>query len=320
MVEYRSFRNGDPPHLVRLWHACNLGRGAAKGFTPDTLELTNFSQGYFDRQGLILACDGGEVVGMVHGGFGSDESGDRLSFNVGIVAAIMVRPDYRRKGIGRELISRAEDYLRNRGADAIQAGQSRGRDPFYLGLYGGARPSGFLVTDTNADPFLRAVNYEPTQRIGAYQRNIQDSTDPVHFRLIAIRRATTINISDQPLEPTWWWYTRLGRLDSLRFFLHPKKGGPPIAAVTVIGLDAYVASWNARCIGLVDVYVREGERGKGYGRALLIEVVRHMRQEMISIAEVHAPETNEHATKAIKGAGFERVDTGVIYQKTDTAG
>lgn len=256
---------------------------------------------------------------MVHAGFGCDESGSRLSRDIGVIAAVMVRPDRRRRGVGRELMRRAENYLRTHGAVELQAGQSRGRDPFYFGLYGGARPSGFLLTDPDAEPFLQALDYEPVQRVGVYQRNIQETTDPVHFRLIAIRRATTLNICDQPSDPTWWWYTRLGRIDSLRFQLWPKKGGPPIAGVTVVGLDAYVASWNARCIGIVDMFVRESERGKGYGRALLIEVVRHMRQELIAVAETHVPETNEHAVKAVTGAGFQRIDTGVVYRRPTSA-
>ncbi|MBX3436098.1 MAG: GNAT family N-acetyltransferase [Planctomycetaceae bacterium] len=315
VIEYRSFRNEDPPQLVRLWHDCNLGRGAAKGFTPDAFELVNFSQPYFDPHGLILAWDADDLVGMVHAGFGCSEDGSRLAYDAGVIAAVMVRPDRRRQGIGRALVAQAEEYLRRSGSQGLQAGESRGRDPFYFGLYGGARPSGFLLTDSAADPFFKAVDYEPAQRIGVYQRNIQESTDPVHFRLIAIRRTTALSISDQPAEPSWWWYTRLGRVDSIRFQLHPKKGGPPFAAVSVIGLDAYVASWHARCIGIVDVYVREGERGKGYGRTLLVEVARHMRQELISLAEVHSPDANEYAVKAILGAGFERIDTGIVYRK-----
>jgi GNAT superfamily N-acetyltransferase len=315
VVEYRSFRNGDPPHLLRLWHACNLGRGAAQGFTADALELVNFAQSYFDPQGLIVARDGDELVGMVHAGFGCDESGSRLACDVGIICAVMVRPDHRRRGIGRELLRRGEDYLRGKGAQELQAGQSSDLDPFYFGLYGGARPSGCLLTDEQADPFLKAADYVPAFTIGIYQREIQKSVDPVHFRLLAIRRATEIIISDQPAQPTWWWFTRLGRIDSLRIQLVPKKGGDPIAGVSVVGLDAYVSRWNARGIGLVDVYVRDGDRGKGYGRTLLVEVIRHMRQELISIAEIHAPDTNEHAIRAIMGAGFQRIDTGIVYRK-----
>lgn len=315
MVDYRPFGNTDPPHLVRLWHDCGLGRGAAEGFKPDALELVNFSQPYFDPEGVILACEDGLPVGFVHAGFGTDEGESRLMTDVGVICVAMVHPDYRRRGIGTELVLRAEEYLTRRGAKQLQAGQSKRRDPFYFGLYGGARPTGFLESDPAAAPFFHAVGYRPGPTIGVYQRNLTTGTDPIHFKLMAIRRSTQLVVADQPTSPSWWWFCHTGRLDSLRFRLAPKKGGAPIAGVSVIGLDAYITKWNARSIGLVDVFVRDQDRGKGYGRALLIEVARHMRQELITLAEIHAPDANDVAVAAIKGAGFERVDTGVVYLK-----
>lgn len=315
MVEYRSFRNTDPPHLVRLWQHSALGRGAAQGFKPDLLEQVNFSQPYFDPQGLILAWEGDQFVGFVHAAFGCDETESRVSTDVGVICVVMVRPDHRRQGIGRTLIEHAELYLRQRGASEIRAGQARRTDPFYFGLYGGARPSGFLETDTASAPFLQALGYQPCERHGVFQRDIQRGSDPMHFKLLSIRRATELSIADQPQQPTWWWYTHVGRVDSLRFRLTPRRGGQPIAAVSVIGLDAYIPTWQARAIGLVSVFVRDESRGQGYGRALLIEVCRHMRQELVTLAEIHAPEANEMAIKAIQGAGFERIDTGVVYRK-----
>ncbi len=315
MVEYRSFRNSDPPQIVRLWHECELGRGAAKGFTPDLLEQVNFCQPYFDPHGLILAHEDNQLLGLVHAGFAIDEVEGRVQAETGVVTAIMVRPDRRRQGIGRGLLAKAEEYLAGRGTREFRAGQVRGTDPFYFGLYGGARPSGFLETDRCASPFLAAQGYEPIERHGVYQRNLQRGSDPMHFKLLAIRRATELVIADQPEKPSWWWYTHLGRTDSLRFRLTPKSGGPSLASLSVVGLDAYIEPWHARAIGVVDVRVRDEDRGKGYGRALLIEVCRHMRQELIALAEMHAPDTNDVAVKAIQGAGFERIDTGIVYRK-----
>lgn len=315
MVEYRRFRNTDPPHLLRLWDDCGLGRGAAEGFRTDAFELVNFSQPYFDPEGLVLAWEDDQPVGFVHAGFGTDETESRLATEYGVICLVMVHPKFRRRGIGRGLIEQAEQYLHRRGAREIQAGQSRRRDPFYFGLYGGARCSGFLQSDQAAAPFLQAVGYEPAERIGIYQRNLTMGTDPIHFKLMAIRRATQLVIADQPTEPSWWWFCHTGRLDSLRFRLAPRKGGPPIAGVSVVGLDAYISKWNARAIGLVDVYVRDQDRGKGYGRALLVEVARHMRQELIALGEIHTPDENDVAIAAIQGAGFERIDTGVVYRR-----
>lgn len=315
VVEYRRFRNTDPPHLVKLWHASGLGRGAAEGFKPDAFELVNFSQPYFDPAGLIIAWEGETPIGFVHAGFGSNDAESVLDRSRGVICVVMVRPDFRRKGVGRALIQQAESYLLERGASEIQAGQSKRRDPFYFGLYGGARSSGFLESDVNAAPFLTAIGYEPVQKIGVFQRNLTMGHDPVHFKLMAIRRSTQLVIADQPTEPGWWWFCHTGRLDSLRFRLAPKNGGVPLAGVSVVGLDAYIAKWNARAIGLVDVHVEPENRGQGYGRALLVEVARHMRQELITLAEIHSPEGNEEAISAIEGAGFERMDTGVVYQK-----
>ena len=58
MVDFRPFHNTDPPHLLKLWHAANLGPSAAEGFPCDVLELAVYSRPYFDRKGLILAVDG----------------------------------------------------------------------------------------------------------------------------------------------------------------------------------------------------------------------------------------------------------------------
>ena len=146
-ITYRSFRNTDPPRILRLWNRCELGRGAARPLTSDAFEVANYAQPYFDPQGLIVAEQDGEVVGFVHAGFGFSADMQRLDLSVGVICVVMVQPDLRRQGIGRELVHCAEEYLRQRGVKEIVAGQSKGRDPFYFTLYGGSRPCGFLESD-----------------------------------------------------------------------------------------------------------------------------------------------------------------------------
>ena len=66
----------------------------------------------------------------------------------------------------------------------------------------------------------------------------------------------------------------------------------------------------------MDVHVEEERRGQGYGQTLLVEVLKRLRQELITVAEIHAPESNEVANGVIRATGFERVDTGVVYRKS----
>ena len=116
MIEYRTFCNSDPARIVALWNGCPLGRGAATGVSVDAFETLNFAQPYFDRHGLIVACDNGEIIGFLHAGFGANEDESALSYDAGVICAVLVHPSHRRQGIGRELLTRGEAYLREKGA------------------------------------------------------------------------------------------------------------------------------------------------------------------------------------------------------------
>jgi len=313
-VRYRSFRNSDPPQILRLWNQCELGRGAVRVQSTELFETINYAQPYFDPAGLIVAELHREIIGCVHAGFGFKADRSAVERNVGVICAVLVRPDQRRRGIGRELVSHANAYLRERSAQRIVAGEARNCDPFYYGMYGGSRPSGFLDSDPLAALFFEGIGFIRGQTIGVYQRDLTVKRDPTNMKLMGLRRSTELVVAEGPLEPTYWWYTHLGRMESLRFRLVEKKTQQPLAAVTAIGLDQYLSVWNERAIGLVDMFVSEDHRGQGYGQTLLIETVRRVRQEMISRAELHVPDAHNFLTRAAQGAGFERIETGTTFE------
>ena len=317
VIEYRRFHNSDPPRLVALWHACRLGRGAAGGFSSDAFELLNFAQRYFDRDGLILAVnsESREVVGMVHAGFGPNETGSDIETGIGVICVVLVRPDWRRQGLGRELVRRAEQYLRSRGATLLLAGPAAPFDPFYVGMYGGSQPAGFLLSDPDAAPFFETLGYKPAERFAVLQRDLASGRDPMNFRLVNVRRKTQLAVATESPERSWWWMTRHGRLDSLRFVLVSKGGGQPLAGVTVVGLDLYLPKWQERVIGLLDLTVSDENRRKGYAQTLLAEVAKRLRDELVNRLEARVSESNAVALRTFESAGFSRVDTGVVFRK-----
>ncbi len=317
MLSYRTFQNADPPRILRLWVESGLGRGAIRGQSTEPFEISNYAQPYFDPHGLILACDGERVVGMAHGGFGTQADQSGIDRSTGVLCAVLVHPEYRRQGVGRELVRRTEAYLAAGGSRTLVAGPSYMNDPFYFGLYGGSRPSGFFESDPLAGPFLQAVGYDAVERHGIFIRDMSSGKDPTSGKLVINRRQTVLEVSEKPQRPTWWWFTRFGRLDCLQYQLKFKKSLETIAVLTAIGLDQYIPVWNQRAIGLVDLVVTPKYRGQGFGMTLLVETIRHLRQDLVGCAEVHSPETNESAMRAVLGAGFERVDTGIVYRRRD---
>ena len=315
MIEYRHFLNGDPPQLVRLWHAAELGRGAAVAFTTDAFEYLVFCQPYFDHHGLIVACENNQIIGAIHVGFGCVPDESALSHEIAVICLVMVHPEYRRQGIGRELVARAEQFARASGATTLQAGGSRHLDPFYHGLYGGAQISGFLESDAAAKPFFESLGFQVHQQFRVYHRDLTQMADPFHLRLVNIRRKNEILAADEPDHPSWWWFTRLGRLDLLQFRLTPKAGGDPVVEVTVVGLDWYMPRWNVRSVGLVDLYVPEASRRMGYGQALLIDLCKRLVKENIVLAEAHVDVDNDATIPLLDSLGFTLIDKGNTFRR-----
>lgn len=315
MIEYRSFRNFDPPGIWKLWSEGQMGRGAALPRSIDAFEDLNYGQPYFDPQGLLLAVHDHQIVGLVHAGFATTEDRTQLDRRTGVVCAVLTHPNYRRQGIGTELVHRAESYLYGQSVERILAGPARGLDPFYFGLYGGCRPSGFLLSDPAGPPFFENLNYAEYETHGLYQRDLMIPRDPTSMRSVQIRRQTELVTLDTSESPNWWWYTHLGRTDSIRYCLNMKRTGESIASVNVTPLDHYEDAWKNRSIGIVDMRVNPAFRGQGYGQTLLIEVVKSLRQDRFHRADIHAPDSNPMAIRVLQSAGFQRIDTGVVYVK-----
>lgn len=314
MTEFRAFHNTDPPHLLRLWHAAGLGRGAAECLGIDAFEVLIFSQPYFDPNGLIVAVEDDEVVGFALAGFGPNDELSGLDYAHGVICAVIVHPNHRRKGIGRELVLQLENYLKSKGARHIIAGPYGMYSPYLVGLYGGTRPSGFLLSDPLAAPFFENIGYDTIKSTRIYQRDLLGPKPPIKFHLVNLRRKMQLSISDDHQAPNWWWLTRLGRLETLHFELSPKTGEGPVASATVIGLDLYIPKWEERVIGLTDVYVTEDERSKGYGQSLLLEIARRLQDELITKLEWHVEESNTVASHVALAVGYYQIDTGIVYQ------
>lgn len=319
LIRFRTFRNSDPSQLLELFRQARPGRAFAYPDSSHALEKSVFSLPYFDPAGLIIAELDGKIQGFIHAGFGFSDDQQSLDYRQGVLCCVLVHPDLQQKGVGKELVLRAEEYLHQNGATTIQGGQSRFKDPFYFGIYGGARPSGFMESDRSADPFFKALGYVPIQRIPVFQRDLTERKDPMNFRLMALRRQTELVVTDQPDHPTWWWFCHFGNIESMRFQLIDKKTRGMVAYVTVIGLDNYIQSWNERAIGLVDVWVDAAYRGQGFGQTLIVEAIRRLRTEMITRAEIHIPEDFQDAVGAILASGFTQVDTGIVYARPPAA-
>lgn len=315
MLRTRRFRNTDPPLLADVWNETAVGRGAYPMRGAPPLERYVFSKPYFDPAGLIVGEVDGRIVGFAHAGFGPNDDETALDRTKGVVNAIAVRPGFRRRGVGTELLHKAEFYLSTHGCRLAHAGPARSMNPFYFGLYGGSDAPGFLLSDGAAGPFLENAGYTGVQTTLVFQRRLDKPLKSTDSRFLAIRRRYDANLVPRASIGTWWSECVLGLIEPVEFRLEDKLSGTVVARALAWEMDGYSLRWNLPAVGLLELLVRAELRRQGLAKYLLTQVVRSLQEQYFGILEVQTPEQNQAAVALFRQLDFEQVDVGRAYRR-----
>jgi len=318
VIQLRIFRNTDPPALLDIWNESFTGRGAYPLRSAALLEHCLFSKPYFDHAGLILAEDEGKAVGFVHAGFGPNSAETGLSFDTGIICTLAVRPTFRRRKIGSQLLQEAEAYLRHLGAARIVAGGMRPLNPFYFGLYGGADSPGFLASDALAQPFFEHHGFQPVATTLVFERKLEGYQPVIDPRFVALRRRYDVQLIPQPEIQSWWQECVLGNFEPVEFRLQDKLSGITAARALVWEMSGGRQPGHGAA-GILTVQVRPDVQRQGLAKFLLNQMIRYIQEQFFRTSEVHIPEQNEPMIELFKSLGFERVDLGRSYHNPSEA-
>ncbi|MCE9529858.1 MAG: GNAT family N-acetyltransferase [Planctomycetes bacterium] len=286
MIEYRSFRNIDPPHLVTVWNEALPNRGAFTLRNATPFDQWVYSKPYFDPDGLIIACQDGIPVGFCHAGFGPNEEQSALDHSLGVISMIATRIALRRQHVGSELLLRGEDYLRLRGAKELYAGGMKPINPFYFGLYGGSNSPGFLESDPAMRPFFEARGYQTARRCLVFHRKLDHPLNVVDTRFTSLRKRFEVQVLPRSRVGTWWQECMIGQLEQFEFRLDEKATGQVAARALYWEMEGYGWRWNTPSIGIMDIQVRNDLRRQGVGKYLLVQLLRYLQEQYFGIAEV----------------------------------
>ena len=317
-MQYRPFRNTDPPVLTDVWNeATAASRGAYPLRSAAAWDRWVLSKPYFDPAGLIVAtdeADGGKAVGFALSGFGpTDDRGGQD--RGGVVCAVVVRPGHRRRGIGKELLRRSEEYLAARGADVIVIGSQRPYNPFLFGLYGGANSPGVLASEPTADAFLRAAGYEPAEAHVVFQRSLERSVDAADGRFVGLRRRYDIQMVRPTVSGSWWEECQWGTLEPTEFRVVDRLSGTPAGRLVTWDLEGFSGKWQRPAVGLFDVEIRAHLRRQGLAKFLLASVLRQLQEQFYAVAELQVWADDPAGAGICRALGFEAADTGYRYRK-----
>jgi ribosomal protein S18 acetylase RimI-like enzyme len=314
LIEYRPFRNTDPPQLAEIWRLQGAQRGLMQPMSMAVLERFVFAKPYFDRHGLIVAVEGSKAVGFAHAGFGPSDDQSTLSTERGVTCLVMLRPEADRAVAG-ELLARAEEYLRAQGARHLGGGGSFPLSPFYHALYGGSEPSGILESDAAMLAIFREAGYRELRRSIVLRRDLSQFRPDVDRQQMQIRRHNTFEIVPDPPTNTWWEACMFEPLDRTLCYLLPRDGGQPAARVYFWDMETMTGAWGVRAAGVAGLEVPAARQRQGLARFLLGEAFRHLHAQGVSLAEVHVPLENAAGLAVFASLGFEEADQAVHFEK-----
>jgi ribosomal protein S18 acetylase RimI-like enzyme len=314
VIEFRCFRNDDPPRLADAWRWADLGPAAMQPMTSLLLETAVFSKPYFDREGLVVAVEDGRAVGFAHAGFGPNAERSALDTTVGTTFLVVVVPHAEEARIGAELLARCEDYLRRRGATTLFGGGSPAMRSFYLGLYGGADLPGILDASSAMQGCFRRAGYVDGERVAVLRRSLTGYRPPVNRLQLAIRRSTTMRVIDEPARRNWWEAATTNGIALRRYELRA-AGEDLLGTATFWDVQPLASAWGTSVAGLLHTGIEGPRRRQGLAHYMVAESLHDLAQEGAALAETHVAEGNEAALGLFTKLGFETTARGTVFRK-----
>lgn len=317
MIEYRCFRNEDPPRLADAWRAASLGPSAMQPMTTSILEAGVLSKPYFDRNGLIVAVDAGRVVGFAHAGFGPTADRAAIDTSSGSTLLVVVVPHAEEKEIGDELLRRSEAYLRECGATRLIGGGNGHFRGFYLGLYGGSDLPGILDSSPAMQQVFLRAGYRNCERITVLRRSLDGFRVPVNRLHMAIRRTTVMHVVDEPERRSWWEAATTTGVALRRYELR-NKTGELLGSSTFWDMQPLSQAWGVVAAGLLHVDIEGPRRRQGLAQYLVAEAMHDLAEEGVAMVEAHTTDANVPAASLLHKLGFSQAEQGTIFEKPTT--
>ncbi len=314
MTEYRCFRNDDPPRIADVWRAADLGPSAMQPMTSTLLEACVFSKPYFEREGLIVALDGERMVGFAHAGFAANADRSGIDTSIGTTMLVVTVPNDAEAATAAGLLARTEDYLRRRGAAALRGGGSAAVGGFYLGLYGGAGLPGILDSSAGMQDVFRRAGYAEAERVAVLRRPLAGFRPPVNRLQMAIRRATTLRVIDEPARRSWWEAATTTGIALRRYELR-NAAEELLGSGTFWDMQPIASAWGVTAAGLLHVDIEGARRRQGLASYLVAEALHDLAQEGVTLVEAQVVETNAPALNLFDKLGFTIADRGTLFSR-----
>ena len=282
MIEIREFSKEDVKGVVELWNKVFKHAYKSSVFTVEQFEKMTWENRHFDPESSFVSIrDRGGIIGFVISLAAREYENDSYWHTVipGWIGAIAVHPDFRRSGIGKDLLHKAVTCHGKRGRELVFVGGGEGIHYLLPGIdtrwedaISFFQSQGFSFVRRSCHINIDLTAFEPPSRLAKRRKDLQEQG-------IEIRPS-----SHEERESYQRFLKEIGAAGQeqkmKRWISSPEK---TIIAVLnssrIIGEVVHLGVNKQRGTAWYhDIYTLPEFRGKGIGTALLIEAMQECRK------------------------------------------
>jgi len=314
LIQIRPFLNSDPPALVAIWNAQPAAKRLARKMNVPTFEHFVLAKPYFDREGVLIAVHDGRAIGVVHAGFGPNESHIAVDTSTGVICLLNILPDYDTAELRAQLLQAAEAYLSSRGVSQIIGGPVSPFTSFYHGLSSIGESAGVLDEDQPTQEAFRAAGYGESMRNIVLQRDLTAFRPAFDRKQRAIQHNFDVVVDLDADLSDWWELCRYGPLPRCAFDAIERVSREKVAR-TIWWDQAFTGAALQSSVSFSNVEVPESRRRTGIGTLLMNEAMKQLKSSGAFYATAQVPETNGIALSFFGSLGFTEVTRGTTFSK-----
>lgn len=182
-VTLRQFRVGDSAAIAQAW----TESAPADGMTQMRLRDLILLDRNFDAAGLVIAEEADRIVGAAYGVRRLvAHHGDDLEPNTGWLLFFFVIPEARGRGLGRDLVTRVLEWLRQEGAGEV--------------FFANYTPN-YVLPGLDASRYPEAANL-----LGKLDFHVHEQASAMDLSLIGYQMPTEVRGRVAGLEDQGWWF------------------------------------------------------------------------------------------------------------------
>ncbi len=293
--DLQPFRSTHLGGMAEVWNETFAGGPNFIAVTKDDFLARVVHQPSFDPADLLVAVEGGRVVGFVHFGFRSNLwhhlRDRRLDPTEGQVYALAAAGcDGRAE---EQLLDTAISCLSQAGARRVLLGPSWvfGAQPFYNGIAGAYEIPGLSVSRTTLLEIAEARGFTEVARYGTPELDLSDAD---HLASLAEQRTALMEKAR-----AWGLRERAASLDSAFFgdrcAVLLARGFENVAMAAFGPWQEYQRERGRRMFGITSVQVTESWRGRGLGKLVMMLTIEAARKAGAEALHLHVWESNKAA-------------------------